>query len=617
MTIAPVAASLPLVDPFIEPQAAQAEAPLAAPMAAPLAAPMAAAAPTPEQQQIIDNGQQITFTSLDQAKLVLGLDDAQAAELKSLTFMIWRDENNGVRLLPVTLKRQGTGSILNPAANATAIVPAGNVLLIPSLVMNGPAAVLPASPEHYGPTPPFTEDQFLAMHSSEQVAAMLLYGVHYKGRIIFEMPWNTQADPANPGQPRRADQDFIPNLTAILSDAGDRAILVDQLDNRAIAKLSKAEQESVALHVAFHRKYGPTLGLSATASTAVDDAILAIMGYAVPIPRTTMNHGLGSYYVSTDLAGFSEEDRAVFVKQLEILKEKLESQGIFNPKALEAEVTAIVDRFKTAYAYGKVQAQSVDPILIPVNLPHVARRYHAAISLDGGATIKSGFDNFMAQERRLLELAEARADVTKLSSGDRRLDLPALILKLQLYSHLSTDALVNIKTEEVRQQNDLLKTYAEMQRMVSERASAGGGNYSLSSVTNSQGSIQDWELRVILLGSMFHNDSRMMIFWEQHDYHMAAHPLEELKGITRPTMSLFTDASGDMGARGRLSEYNGGTWASYGTRLSDTVTLINQETQIQMNAISTLEKEKNRYFEMGNNALAKLNEIVQSIARSI
>lgn len=63
--------------------------------------------------------------------------------------------------------------------------------------------------------------------------------------------------------------------------------------------------------------------------------------------------------------------------------------------------------------------------------------------------------------------------------------------------------------------------------------------------------------------------------------------------------------------------HNTSTWSGYGTRLSDTVTLINQETQIQMNAISTLEKEKNRYFEMGNNALAKLNEIVQSIARSI
>lgn len=89
-----------------------------------------------------------------------------------------------------------------------------------------------------------------------------------------------------------------------------------------------------------------------------------------------------------------------------------------------------------------------------------------------------------------------------------------------------------------------------------------------------------------------------------------AHPLETLRGITRPQFEIVNN-------EGQLIRYKSSAWSNMATQLSDAVTVINQETQIQMNAISTAEKEKNRYFEMANNALSKLNEVVQSIARAV
>jgi hypothetical protein len=49
--------------------------------------------------------------------------------------------------------------------------------------------------------------------------------------------------------------------------------------------------------------------------------------------------------------------------------------------------------------------------------------------------------------------------------------------------------------------------------------------------------------------------------------------------------------------------------------LADTVTLLNQRNQILQNEIENATKQQNRHFELGNNALRKMNDMIMTIGR--
>ena len=51
------------------------------------------------------------------------------------------------------------------------------------------------------------------------------------------------------------------------------------------------------------------------------------------------------------------------------------------------------------------------------------------------------------------------------------------------------------------------------------------------------------------------------------------------------------------------------------TQLSATITILNQQNQIRQNEIQNAAKQANRHFELGNNALRKMNDILMSIGR--
>lgn len=363
----------------------------------------------------------------------------------------------------------------------------------------------------------------------------------------------------------------------------------------------------------------------------IQSAINAINGYTVP--------------AGTSLTNFSVADRKVFLDQIELIKSKLSNQSIYHAKTIQDEVAAVLKRFETAYAYGSVPAQTGPNGYIVYSgggghyQGHMMWRYSDVISLDEGAAVKSGFENFMAQEKRLLELNQARANTTASPVGGKMLDVPTIIVRLQLYYNLEKEAEINIKSEEVRQQNELLKTYAFMQQAVSKLA-GGGGTIDYLGKSSGDGSYQrdvyevnknnpDELFRLFGITSMFAEHREDYGGFERYKRFQGipgstqvvtavGHPIEKLRSLDRPSVSMFYDYysndAGDFGEYLRLSSSN---WSAFGTRLADTVTLINQQSQIQMNDISAAEKEKTRYFESGTGALSRLSEIIASIARNI
>jgi hypothetical protein len=105
--------------------------------------------------------------------------------------------------------------------------------------------------------------------------------------------------------------------------------------------------------------------------------------------------------------------------------------------------------------------------------------------------------------------------------------------------------------------------------------------------------------------SMFIND---FIFEDDR-----THPLESLYGASRPSISIVDTRPN--AADHSLKLMTKGEWDSFATQLNETVTILNQQNQIRQNEIQNAEKQANRHFELGNNALRKMNDILMSIGR--
>lgn len=92
-----------------------------------------------------------------------------------------------------------------------------------------------------------------------------------------------------------------------------------------------------------------------------------------------------------------------------------------------------------------------------------------------------------------------------------------------------------------------------------------------------------------------------------------SHPLEKLYGVDRPSIDIMDWTKN--AADGSLALMTKSEWESFSTSLSEAVTILNQNSQIKQNDIDTSTKQKNRHFELGNNALEKMNDILMSIGQ--
>lgn len=118
----------------------------------------------------------------------------------------------------------------------------------------------------------------------------------------------------------------------------------------------------------------------------------------------------------------------------------------------------------------------------------------------------------------------------------------------------------------------------------------------------SHGNLSEEQMRVF---SMFASD----YFTNAAD---SPHPIESLYGIDRPLQEMLDE---DNGSIGKLARYEKSVWDTYSTQLSDAVTQLNQQVQLKQNDISDATKQANRHFELGNNALTKMYDMIGQIAR--
>lgn len=534
-----------------------------------------------DENYILANGTMLTFTSVAQARAILGLDATQLPDGSPLTYMVIKNESTSdTKWLPVTLKRNGKGNFLNQEENTVTPVAAGAIY---TSSHSSPPSTITVG----GVTKSF-EDYFLALHSADQTAILIRYGLVDTSppALYMELP----AGSSNP------------TLTAVLNDAGTKPIILEQLDSQAIGLLSESEQAAVVDRPGF-ANVALKLGLSTTVPASLTSLLNTVKNTALPA-----KNGQDTNFTATQ--------KQMFLDEINLLISQVSAMSVFLQSEIDAKAADILERFDRALAYGSLPPQ---PEYLRVRNdktdPDSGISYYTyTISSDDNALLIDGAKNYYTQEERLLELGRARDALasTHTDTYGKKLDVPSLVYMFQLYYMLDAEAQIEILSEDVEQQNGLLKTYNEAQIKMNETigiATNSGNKIRYMNTGYSGGHNVSAENAKPI--SMF-----MKILYSHNGSPTAqqmvqpAHPLETLRGITRPQFEIVNN-------EGQLIRYKSSAWSNMATQLSDAVTVINQETQIQMNAISTAEKEKNRYFEMANNALSKLNEVVQSIARAV
>lgn len=137
---------------------------------------------------------------------------------------------------------------------------------------------------------------------------------------------------------------------------------------------------------------------------------------------------------------------------------------------------------------------------------------------------------------------------------------------------------------------------------IANRYSRSYNNGDSNSYGKQNGGLSAAEMQVF---SMFSDDSWASALRQ-------GHPMETLYGIDRPVQK-FTGESEDE--NGGLAFVRKTVWDSFSTQLNDTVTLLNQRNQLKQNEIESATRRQNRHFDLGNNALKKMNDLLMTIGR--
>lgn len=286
------------------------------------------------------------------------------------------------------------------------------------------------------------------------------------------------------------------------------------------------------------------------------------------------------------------------------------------------------------------------------------------VSSDDNETIKRGYEEFLRAERQILAALETRESVANsVLFRDPKLDVPNLIFRLQQLYEFEAAGRQDAGTEEMKQLHKLLTDYGIMQRLVNEtigfynakesdekrrflNIGAEADNPDDVDKDQTQGKADSYVVRryedsatgVDLVGSdredIQTNDDIPKYEWGQQLYSLLSqserraismfmdesymrstnlHPMEFRAGVeTRPKIDLVDDSnSGD----GSLFLHRKGKWDSFSTQLSDRVTILNQQNQIKQNEIENDKKQENRHFDLANNALRKMNDMLLTIGR--
>ncbi|MGJ0508134.1 MAG: hypothetical protein ACR652_13615 [Methylocystis sp.] len=497
-----------------------------------------------------------------------------------------------------TLKMVFPGETDTPgivAGGANALYPNYSTTNLPPMSPEDVAAYA-LSPDKLDP------NVFANWHSIVQAAYVNAHGSKTPKRLVIGSPLN--------------------NITAQLSVDGKRAIIIENINNKRDLMLLSNEDilalaaNDWALAAPFTTRMSSLLGATVDPSStqystekqsaldSIDLAISAIYSATAKGAFAPMPDGA---------ANMSDADRKLFTDQLAILQDNVESSPWIVSKDIATQVKAIWDRFSLAATFNVNESDGLSSGPMK-NKSDIRWGY---FSKDGGALVKQGYANIIKQQSAIVKLATQAHDLATGAKTIDRSDLPTLLFTFQLNANLTQEAEIAIDTEQVKQLNGLLATYNDMQNLVNETIKSFGAGAKdtdtapLSNPENKSG----------LMDTTKYPSDRIVMMFDNYGT-MQKHPLETLLGLTRPRDELVygnltADGLYQASFKYEWKVYTKSMWTTIGDQLSAVVTQINQQSQILTDQINSTTKKKDRHFDLGNNALAKMSDMIQSIGRNV
>ncbi len=460
------------------------------------------------------------------------------------------------------------------------------------------------------------------------------------------------------------------SLQFMLSQDGQRVINLTTLQKSDIAKLTLAEQTALTQSSVW-TTLQDTLGLK-TATTALLNQLIGPSGSAsAGSPRKLIEDALGS---KASWNPMTQADADLFLDQLEVMERRFLGSAIIDENAIKLETAKIVERFQRAFDFANTEPQqTIDYYRLfdedGNQLGDSGDNFYTAktISSDDNATIKRGYQEFLRAERQILAALETRESVANsVLFRDPKLDVPNLIFRLQQLYEFEAAGRQDAGTEEMKQLHKLLTDYGIMQRLVNETIGyynakesdekrrflnigadandpddiddsqddgkgdtyvirryedtdtgvnlSGSGDYAREDRQNND-DVPKYEWGLQLKNKLSESERRAISMFMDEGYMRSSnlHPMEARAGVEeRPKIDLVDDSDGGDGS---LFLHRKGKWDSFSTQLSDRVTILNQQNQIKQNEIENDKKQENRHFDLANNALRKMNDMLLTIGR--
>jgi hypothetical protein len=443
------------------------------------------------------------------------------------------------------------------------------------------------------------------------------------------------------------------------ANAARKILILNDLDKRDYGKLSLAEQSIIAALPEFQTRFAAPFGLIPAKQTttatlppfttlswppggaeSVDletpaGAKRAVFRLITSLQQTIVSTSPFSLFWELDGEGALKEhepqrastelmtpaDMRVFLDQVENLKTRALGSAIFAPNDIASALNEIQTRWNRAAAFANMRVDSGLPTTNAEAFVDRGRRGENDTVLrdritylngyitnesDGGiGAVRQAYQVFMASERQILQLDNRRMQLAAGARlGQRNFDAPTLIAQFQFSYNGKIEARLNADAQEINQFNVLLKLYSAFQAQVNgvsgsfdpnnqdefRGINGGGGNDPMES------SFQQPLVATFRDGTFPGGPQE--------------HPLETLYKIARPR---FTLVDGEY----KSITYRKNTWDQVNSTVSDRVTQINQQSQINSNNINSLDRQKNRHFDVANSALSKLSDMLQSIGRNL
>ena len=443
-----------------------------------------------------------------------------------------------------------------------------------------------------------TADSFIRWHVGHQVEYLKTHGI---ARTSNDGPTEFPVREVSLGT--NANQ-FL-NLHAILGSDGRSVIVLNTLSQSDIAALPLADQRALASMGVFREHFAGPLGLLPDPLTPTIAGARYAMSVMVQerIDLITGAPGFLPGHDSDFLDNLDARYHYLFLNQLQILNAQLRDMAVFNPDAIRREADAIITRFARLERYMSATEEQI--------VPNTTLRA-GVNSSDNLASVRSARQILTGIELRLHDLAVAARDLalTGVFEG-RRVDTPDMIFLFQTFQNYSNEAEAEARSEDLKQIQRLLQDYTLFQRMLNATlrsydpvALADPDTTEKKALTNQTGESYgnfSAEDRAV----MFMFDAALVAGVAGNSFH----PMETRISLIRPVENIVNRVLNTVVP----VEHPKTIWDALARNVADATRFLNQDTQVLMDEISKLNKQKNRNYDLATNTLNKMTDILRSV----